>query len=82
MAKGDDLVTGADLSDLKVLGAVGEPIIPKAWNWYHNVVGKGNLPIVDTWWQAETGGHLLTPLPGATTTKPGQQRHRFSASNR
>jgi len=77
MAKGDEFVTGSDLSDLKVLGTVGEPINPEAWNWYHNVVGKGNLPIVDTWWQTETGGHLLTPLPGATTTKPGSATTPF-----
>ncbi len=77
MAKGDDFVTGADLSDLKVLGTVGEPINPEAWNWYHNVVGRGNVPIVDTWWQTETGGHLLTPLPGATTTKPGSATTPF-----
>ncbi len=77
MAKGDDFVNGSDLSDLKVLGTVGEPINPEAWNWYHTVVGKGNVPIVDTWWQTETGGHLLTPLPGATTTKPGSATNPF-----
>ncbi|WP_438955416.1 acetate--CoA ligase [Cognatiyoonia sp.] len=71
MGQGDEWVTKYDLSDLKVLGTVGEPINPEAWNWYHEVVGGGNVPIVDTWWQTETGGHLLTPLPGATTTKPG-----------
>ncbi len=71
MGQGNDFVEKYDLSDLKVLGTVGEPINPEAWNWYHNVVGKGNVPIVDTWWQTETGGHLLTPLPGATATKPG-----------
>ena len=71
MGQGDEWVTKYDLSDLRVLGTVGEPINPEAWNWYHNIVGKGNVPIVDTWWQTETGGHLLTPLPGATTTKPG-----------
>ena len=71
MGQGDEWVTKYDLSDLKVLGTVGEPINPEAWNWYHDVVGGGNVPIVDTWWQTETGGHLLTPLPGATTTKPG-----------
>ena len=60
-----------DLSDLRILGTVGEPINPEAWNWYNDVVGRGNCPIVDTWWQTETGGHLLTPLPGATATKPG-----------
>ncbi len=71
MAFGDDPVTACDLSALKLLGTVGEPINPEAWNWYNDVVGKGNLPIVDTWWQTETGGHMLTPLPGATPTKPG-----------
>ncbi len=71
MAQGNEWVEKYDLSDLKVLGTVGEPINPEAWNWYHNIVGKGNVPIVDTWWQTETGGHLLTPLPGATATKPG-----------
>ncbi|NNF90379.1 MAG: acetate--CoA ligase, partial [Boseongicola sp.] len=71
MAKGTEFVEKYDLSDLKVLGTVGEPINPEAWNWYNDVVGKGNVPIVDTWWQTETGGHLLTPLPGAIPTKPG-----------
>ncbi len=71
MAQGDDFVTCCDLSSLKVLGTVGEPINPEAWIWYNQVVGKGTRPIVDTWWQTETGGHMLTPLPGATPTKPG-----------
>ncbi|MCV6595086.1 MAG: acetate--CoA ligase [Silicimonas sp.] len=71
MGKGTEFVTKYDLSDLKVLGTVGEPINPEAWNWYHDTVGKGAIPIVDTWWQTETGGHLMTPLPGATATKPG-----------
>lgn len=71
MGQGNDYVTKYDLSDLKVLGTVGEPINPEAWNWYNDVVGKGKCPIVDTWWQTETGGHLITPLPGATATKPG-----------
>ncbi|WP_456389004.1 acetate--CoA ligase [Profundibacter sp.] len=71
MAFGDDPVTSCDLSSLKLLGTVGEPINPEAWNWYNDVVGKGKLPIVDTWWQTETGGHMLTPLPGAIPTKPG-----------
>ncbi len=71
MAFGNDPVTTCDLSSLKLLGTVGEPINPEAWNWYNDVVGKGKLPIVDTWWQTETGGHMLTPLPGATPTKPG-----------
>ena len=71
MGKGTEFVEACDLSSLKVLGTVGEPINPEAWNWYNDVVGKGNCPIVDTWWQTETGGHLMTPLPGATATKPG-----------
>ncbi|MBU2359797.1 MAG: acetate--CoA ligase, partial [Alphaproteobacteria bacterium] len=71
MGKGNAFVEKYDLSSLRVLGTVGEPINPEAWNWYHEVVGKGTVPIVDTWWQTETGGHLLTPLPGATPTKPG-----------
>ncbi|MDJ1016959.1 MAG: acetate--CoA ligase [Paracoccaceae bacterium] len=71
MGKGTEFVDRHDLSSLKVLGTVGEPINPEAWNWYNEVVGHGNVPIVDTWWQTETGGHLLTPLPGAIPTKPG-----------
>ena len=71
MGQGNEFVEKYDLSDIKVLGTVGEPINPEAWNWYNDVVGKGKAPIVDTWWQTETGGHLLTPLPGATATKPG-----------
>ncbi|MEL6196933.1 MAG: acetate--CoA ligase, partial [Pseudomonadota bacterium] len=71
MGQGDEFVTKYDLSDLRILGTVGEPINPEAWRWYNEVIGKGNCPIVDTWWQTETGGHLITPLPGATPTKPG-----------
>ncbi|MBC6407928.1 MAG: acetate--CoA ligase [Rhodobacteraceae bacterium] len=71
MGLGDAFVKACDLSALKVLGTVGEPINPEAWQWYHRVVGGGRCPIVDTWWQTETGGHLLTPLPGAHATKPG-----------
>ena len=71
MAHGDEPLEGHDLSSLRVLGTVGEPINPEAWTWYHEQVGKGRCPIVDTWWQTETGGHLLTPLPGATALKPG-----------
>ncbi|SLN14377.1 Acetyl-coenzyme A synthetase [Pseudoruegeria aquimaris] len=71
MGQGPEWVEKHDLSSLKLLGTVGEPINPEAWNWYNEVVGKGRCPIVDTWWQTETGGHLLTPLPGATATKPG-----------
>ena len=70
MAKGDEYVEGYDLSDLKVIGSVGEPINEEAWHWYDEKVGKGNCPIVDTWWQTETGGILITPLPGITDTKP------------
>jgi acetyl-CoA synthetase len=77
MGQGDEYVTKCDLSSLKLLGTVGEPINPEAWNWYHEVVGGGNCPIVDTWWQTETGGHLMTPLPGATTTKPGSATFPF-----
>ncbi|MDQ3624231.1 MAG: AMP-binding protein, partial [Verrucomicrobiota bacterium] len=68
---GDDWVKKHDLSSLRLLGTVGEPINPEAWMWYHEVVGGGRCPIVDTWWQTETGGHMITPLPGATPTKPG-----------
>ena len=60
-----------DLSSLRVIGSVGEPINPEAWMWYHEHIGRGNCPIVDTWWQTETGGIMISPLPGATTTKPG-----------
>ena len=60
-----------DLSSLRILGSVGEPINPAAWEWYHRHVGKGRCPVVDTWWQTETGGHMITPLPGATTLVPG-----------
>ncbi|MFT3883151.1 MAG: AMP-binding protein [Gemmatales bacterium] len=68
---GDQHPNSHDLSSLRVLGSVGEPINPEAWMWYHNVIGKGKLPIVDTWWQTETGMILMSPLPGATPTKPG-----------
>ncbi len=71
MGKGDHWAEGADLSSLKVLGTVGEPINPEAWEWYDRVIGKGRVPIVDTWWQTETGGHMITSLPGAIATKPG-----------
>ncbi|MDP6677253.1 MAG: AMP-binding protein, partial [Pirellulales bacterium] len=66
-----------DLSSLKILGTVGEPINPEAWRWYHELVGRGRCPIVDTWWQTETGGILITPLPGATPTKPGSATFPF-----
>ncbi len=68
---GGELPKKYDLSSLRILGTVGEPINPEAWMWYHETVGGGRCPIVDTWWQTETGGHMITPLPGATPTKPG-----------
>jgi len=71
MKWGDKWPEGHDLSSLRLLGTVGEPINPEAWMWYHKVIGAERCPIVDTWWQTETGGHMLTPLPGATATKPG-----------
>ena len=77
MGAGEDHVKGCDLSTLRLLGSVGEPINPEAWNWYNDVVGKGKCPIVDTWWQTETGGILITPLPGATATKPGSATRPF-----
>lgn len=78
LAKEDDsFVSKYDTSSLRVLGTVGEPINADAWNWYHSVVGKEQCPIVDTWWQTETGGILITPLPGATETKPGSATKPF-----
>jgi acetyl-CoA synthetase len=71
MGQGNDYVERCDLSSLRILGSVGEPINPEAWNWYNEVVGKRRCPIVDTWWQTETGGILISPLPGAIPTKPG-----------
>jgi len=68
---GEELPKARDLSSLRLLGTVGEPINPKAWMWYHEVIGGGRCPIVDTWWQTETGGIMITPLPGAIPTKPG-----------
>ncbi|UOA15317.1 MULTISPECIES: acetate--CoA ligase [Sulfitobacter] len=77
MGQGKEFVTKSDLSSLRILGTVGEPINPEAWNWYHEVVGHGRCPIVDTWWQTETGGHLMTPLPGAHDMKPGAAMKPF-----
>jgi acetyl-CoA synthetase len=71
MARGDEFVSRHSRKSLRLLGSVGEPINPEAWEWYHRVVGDGRCPIVDTWWQTETGGILITPLPGATDLKPG-----------
>ncbi len=71
MAQGNDFVTTSSRASIRLLGTVGEPINPEAWEWYHRVVGEGRCPIVDTWWQTETGAHMITPLPGATALKPG-----------
>ncbi len=77
MREGEKWIEKHDLSSIRVLGTVGEPINPEAWMWYNTHVGKGKLPIVDTWWQTETGGILITPLPGAMTTKPGSANRPF-----
>ncbi|QIL91007.1 acetate--CoA ligase [Microbulbifer sp. SH-1] len=77
MGAGDDFVTRCDRSSLKLLGTVGEPINPEAWEWYYQVVGEKRCPIVDTWWQTETGAHMITPLPGATALKPGSATRPF-----
>jgi acetyl-CoA synthetase len=77
MGAGDDFVKRTSRASLRLLGSVGEPINPEAWEWYNNVVGEGRSPIVDTWWQTETGGILITPLPGATKTKPGSATRPF-----
>ncbi|WP_282091409.1 acetate--CoA ligase [Epibacterium ulvae] len=77
MGQGNEFVEKCDLSSLRLLGTVGEPINPEAWTWYNDIVGGGRCPIVDTWWQTETGGHLMTPLPGAHATKPGSAMKPF-----
>ena len=77
MAKGEGLVKATSRASLRLLGSVGEPINPEAWEWYHRVVGDDRCPIVDTWWQTETGGILITPLPGATKLKPGSATTPF-----
>jgi len=77
MGAGEDPVKKTSRSSLRLLGSVGEPINPEAWEWYHRVVGDGRCPIVDTWWQTETGGILITPLPGATALKPGSATRPF-----
>ena len=76
-AQGDDYVSRSDRSSLRLLGTVGEPINPEAWEWYHRVVGDSRCPIVDTWWQTETGTHMITALPGATDLKPGSASFPF-----
>jgi len=78
MQAGEDPVKKTSRKSLRLLGSVGEPINPEAWEWYHRVVGDGRCPIVDTWWQTETGGILITPLPGATRLKPGSATKPFS----
>jgi acetyl-CoA synthetase len=77
MSQGDEYVTNCARTSLRLLGSVGEPINPEAWEWYHRVVGDGRCPIVDTWWQTETGGIMITPLPGATPLKPGSATRPF-----
>jgi acetyl-CoA synthetase len=77
MAAGEAPVKACSRQSLRILGSVGEPINPEAWEWFYNVVGDGRCPIVDTWWQTETGGHMLTPLPGATALKPGSATRPF-----
>ncbi len=77
MREGNDPVTKTSRKSLRLLGTVGEPINPEAWEWYYRIVGEERCPIVDTWWQTETGGHMLTPLPGATPLKPGSATHPF-----
>jgi acetyl-CoA synthetase len=76
-AQGDSWVEGVDLSSLRILGTVGEPINPEAWMWYYNKIGGGRCPIVDTYWQTETGGFLITPIPGAMKIKPGSANRPF-----
>ncbi|PTB32082.1 acetate--CoA ligase [Photobacterium phosphoreum] len=77
MAKGDEAIAGTKRSSLRIMGSVGEPINPEAWEWYHRTIGNSRCPIVDTWWQTETGGILITPLPGATALKPGSATRPF-----
>jgi acetyl-CoA synthetase len=81
MKSGNQWPLGRDLSSLRLMGSVGEPINPEAWIWYHKIIGKEQAPIVDTWWQTETGGILITPLPGCTPTKPGSATIPFFGVN-
>jgi acetyl-CoA synthetase len=81
MKSGNQWPLGRDLSSLRLMGSVGEPIYPEAWIWYHKIIGKEQAPIVDTWWQTETGGILITPLPGCTPTKPGSATIPFFGVN-
>ncbi|CAM2982765.1 acetate--CoA ligase [Vibrio rarus] len=77
MAKGNEAIEGTKRDSLRIMGSVGEPINPEAWEWYYNTIGNGQSPIVDTWWQTETGGILISPLPGATALKPGSATRPF-----
>lgn len=77
MREGDAFVKSTSRSSLRILASVGEPLNPEAWLWYFNVVGEGRCPVIDTWWQTETGGHMITPLPGVTPLKPGSVTHPF-----
>ena len=77
MKEGDTFVNNCNLSSLRILGTVGEPINPEAWNWYASVVGKNQCPVIDTWWQTETGGHLISPIPGITKLKPGSAANPY-----
>jgi len=77
MAKGDEPIASSNRDSLRILGSVGEPINPEAWTWYYEKIGKSNCPIVDTWWQTETGGIMIAPLPGATDMKPGSATRPF-----
>ena len=82
MKWGDRVAPKHDLSSLRLLGTVGEPINPEAWMWYHKNIGGGRCPIVDTWWQTETGGIMISPLPGVTRRSPARRRVPFPASRR
>ena len=77
MQQGEDVLGDSDLSSLRILGSVGEPINPEAWEWYYRIIGQNRCPIVDTWWQTETGGMMILPLPGATPAKPGSASRPF-----
>lgn len=77
MAKGNEAVAGTSRSSLRIMGSVGEPINPEAWEWYYRTIGEERCPIVDTWWQTETGGILISPLPGVTDLKPGSATRPF-----
>jgi acetyl-CoA synthetase len=77
MRAGDQPVKDHSRASLRVLGTVGEPINPEAWKWYHDVVGDARCPVVDTWWQTETGGHMITPLPNAWPSRPGSASFPF-----